>query len=54
MRLKIIDADLSVDPDGDFVECIGRQDTAETAASTIVDHIKDWKREGKLLNTEEE
>ncbi|EDN09295.1 mitochondrial metallochaperone Sco1 [Histoplasma capsulatum] len=43
-----------MDPDGDFVECIGRQDTAETAASTIVDHIKDWKREGKPLNTEEE
>ncbi|KKZ60700.1 hypothetical protein EMCG_04627 [[Emmonsia] crescens] len=42
-----------MDPDGDFVECIGRQDTAETAASTILDHIKDWKREGKPINTEE-
>ncbi|OAX83641.1 hypothetical protein ACJ72_01990 [Emergomyces africanus] len=43
-----------MDPEGDFVECIGRQDTAETAATTILDHIKDWKREGKPLNTEEE
>ncbi|EEH35621.1 mitochondrial metallochaperone Sco1 [Paracoccidioides lutzii Pb01] len=43
-----------MDPDGDFIECIGRQDTAETAANTILAHIKDWKREGKPLNTKEE
>ncbi|KAL2008991.1 hypothetical protein VTN00DRAFT_7185 [Thermoascus crustaceus] len=40
-----------MDPDGDFVECIGRQDTPESATKVIMEHIKDWKREGKPLNT---
>lgn len=40
-----------LDPDGDFVECIGRQDTPESATKVIMEHIKDWKREGKPLNT---
>ncbi|KLJ13856.1 hypothetical protein EMPG_11238 [Blastomyces silverae] len=43
-----------MDPEGDFVECIGRQDTAETAAATILDHINDWKREGKPIDTQGE
>ncbi|KAL5002454.1 SCO1/SenC-domain-containing protein [Aspergillus recurvatus] len=38
-----------MDPEGDFVECIGRQDTPETATKTIMEHINDWKREGKPL-----
>ncbi|KAL2794332.1 SCO1/SenC-domain-containing protein [Aspergillus keveii] len=38
-----------MDPDGDFVECIGRQDTPESATKTIMEHINDWKREGKPL-----
>ncbi|CAG7915698.1 unnamed protein product [Penicillium olsonii] len=41
-----------MDPDGDFVECIGRQDTPKSAASVILEHINDWKREGKPLKTE--
>jgi protein SCO1 len=32
-----------MDPEGDFVECIGRQDTPESAAGIIMEHIKDWK-----------
>ncbi|KAL8635074.1 MAG: hypothetical protein Q9228_007398, partial [Teloschistes exilis] len=32
-----------MDPDGDFVECIGRQNTAESAASIIKEHMSDWK-----------
>ena len=31
------------DPDGDFVEAIGRQHSAEKAAKIIVDHMSDWK-----------
>ncbi|KAL2831118.1 SCO1/SenC-domain-containing protein [Aspergillus cavernicola] len=38
-----------MDPDGDFVECIGRQDTPGSAADTIMEHINDWKRSGKPL-----
>ena len=34
------------DPEGDFVEAIGRQFSADEAARVIVDHIGDWK--GKL------
>ena len=32
-----------MDPEGDFVEAIGRQHTAEAAARIIVDHMGDWK-----------
>jgi protein SCO1/2 len=32
-----------MDPEGDFVEAIGRQFTPEQAAKVISDHIKDWK-----------
>ncbi|KAL3470968.1 SCO1/SenC-domain-containing protein [Aspergillus californicus] len=38
-----------MDPDGDFVECIGRQDTPDSAKNTIMEHINDWKRAGKPL-----
>lgn len=38
-----------MDPDNDFVECIGRQDTPESASKVILQHINDWKREGKPL-----
>ncbi|KAL4924536.1 SCO family protein [Aspergillus undulatus] len=38
-----------MDPEGDFVECIGRQDTPDSATKTIMQHINDWKREGKPL-----
>lgn len=41
-----------IDPDNDFVECIGRQDTPESAAKVVLEHIKDWQREGKPLKTE--
>ncbi|KAL9064732.1 MAG: hypothetical protein Q9157_007727 [Trypethelium eluteriae] len=35
-----------MDPDGDFVEAIGRQFSADEAAKLICDHVGDWK--GKL------
>ncbi|KAJ5377560.1 uncharacterized protein N7496_004969 [Penicillium cataractarum] len=41
-----------MDPDNDFVECIGRQDTPESASKVILEHISDWKREGKPLKLE--
>ena len=33
----------TTDPDGDFVEAIGRQHTSEQAAKIINNHIGDWK-----------
>jgi protein SCO1/2 len=38
-----------MDPEGDFVECVGRQDTPESATRLIMQHVNDWKREGKPL-----
>lgn len=32
------------DPEGDFVEAIGRNFTADQAARVISDHIKDWEK----------
>ncbi|MCJ1367402.1 Cu-binding protein [Acarospora aff. strigata] len=32
-----------MDPDGDFVEAIGRQHSAERAAKIIGEHVGDWK-----------
>jgi protein SCO1/2 len=40
-----------MDPEGDFVECIGRQDTPESAAAVVLQHVRDWKKEGKPLDT---
>ena len=40
-----------MDPEGDFVECIGRQDTPESAAGIVLQHVKDWKRDGKAIDT---
>lgn len=34
----------TIDPEGDFVEAIGRNFTPEQAAKVINDHIKDWKK----------
>jgi hypothetical protein len=31
------------DPQGDFVEALGRQHTPEQAANMIEQHVKDWK-----------
>lgn len=39
-----------MDPEGDFVECVGRQDTPESATRLIMEHVQDWKREGKKLD----
>lgn len=33
-----------VDPEGDFVEAIGRNFTADQAARIMIDHIKDWEK----------
>ncbi|KXX79262.1 Protein SCO1, mitochondrial [Madurella mycetomatis] len=32
-----------MDPDGDFVEALGRQHSPDQAAKVILDHMKDWK-----------
>ena len=32
-----------LDPEGDFVEAIGRQHSAEHASKLISDHMADWK-----------
>lgn len=39
-----------MDPEGDFVECIGRQDTPESAAGIVLEHIRDWRKEGKKVD----
>lgn len=39
-------ADCETDPEGDFVEAIGRNFTVDAAAKVINDHISDWK--GKI------
>ncbi len=39
-----------MDPEGDFVECIGRQDTPESAAGIVLQHVRDWKKEGKKID----
>ena len=36
------------DPDGDFVEAIGRQHSAEQAAKIIKEHMSDWKSGVKI------
>jgi len=33
-----------MDPEGDFVEAIGRQHSPEAAAKIILEHVGDWKR----------
>ena len=40
-----------MDPEGDFVECIGRQDTPESAADIVLQHFKDWKSDKKPIDT---
>ena len=32
-----------MDPDGDFVEALGRQHSPDQGAKVILDHMKDWK-----------
>ena len=36
-----------MDPDGDFVEALGRQHSPQEAATIILDHMKDWTGEKK-------
>ncbi|KAI8626965.1 SCO1/SenC-domain-containing protein [Xylariaceae sp. FL1651] len=33
-----------MDPEGDFVEALGRQHSPDQAAKIILEHIKDWKK----------
>ncbi|KAF9766128.1 hypothetical protein IL306_001484 [Fusarium sp. DS 682] len=33
-----------MDPDGDFVEALGRQHSPQQAAALILDHMKDWNK----------
>jgi protein SCO1 len=40
-----------MDPEGDFVECIGRQDTPESAAAIVLQHVRDWRKDGKAIDT---
>ncbi|KAL8729736.1 MAG: hypothetical protein Q9166_004565 [cf. Caloplaca sp. 2 TL-2023] len=37
-----------MDPDGDFIECIGRQHTPESGARIIREHMSDWKNGVKM------
>ncbi|KAK8024047.1 Protein SCO1 [Apiospora rasikravindrae] len=32
-----------MDPEGDFVEALGRQHSPDAAAKVILDHVKDWR-----------
>ncbi|KAI0130133.1 SCO2 protein [Xylariales sp. AK1849] len=32
-----------MDPEGDFVEALGRQHSPDAAANVIMDHVKDWR-----------
>ncbi|KAI0204277.1 SCO1/SenC-domain-containing protein [Astrocystis sublimbata] len=32
-----------MDPEGDFVEALGRQHSPQQAATVILDHVKDWR-----------
>lgn len=34
---------VELDPEGDFVEAIGRQHSAPKAAKIIKDHMSDWE-----------
>ncbi|KAF9879609.1 SCO1/SenC [Colletotrichum karsti] len=36
-----------MDPEGDFVEALGRQHSPQAAAKVILDHMKDWTGEWK-------
>jgi protein SCO1/2 len=42
MRFILTSSKHHIDPEGDFVEAIGRQQTAEQAAKMIADHMSDW------------
>lgn len=46
MRLEEVELKLTflIDPEGDFVEAIGRNFTADQAAKIMIDHIKDWEK----------
>jgi protein SCO1/2 len=37
-----------MDPEGDFVEALGRQHSPQEAAKLILDHMKDWEGEWKI------
>ncbi|KAJ9130457.1 Cytochrome c oxidase-like protein [Coniochaeta hoffmannii] len=37
-----------MDPEGDFVEALGRQHSPEQAAKIILDHMKDWKGQWRI------
>jgi protein SCO1 len=39
-----------MDSEGDFFECIGRQDTPESAVGIVLKHVKDWEKEGKPID----
>lgn len=43
-----------MDPEGDFVEAIGRNFTADQAAKVISDHVKDWEKPLSERKTQEE
>lgn len=45
-RVRFADLRCCLDPEGDFVEAIGRNFTVDAAAKVINDHIADWK--GKI------
>lgn len=42
-----------MDPEGDFVEALGRQHSPDDGAKLILDHMKDWSGEWKARKLEE-
>lgn len=42
-----------MDPEGDFVEALGRQHSPNDGAKLILDHMKDWSGEWKAQKLEE-
>ncbi len=49
MWLSLTRVTVGADPDGDFVECLGRQHTPESAAKIIREHMSDWRDGKKVL-----
>lgn len=42
-RRRGLTKDTLADPDGDFIEVIGREHSAERGAKVVTDHIGDWE-----------
>lgn len=43
-----------MDPEGDFVEALGRQHSPQQAAKVILEHVKDWKPQAQIGGARQE